>query len=189
MTTNNQQDILDYFSQNFETVTNQYRIEQEQQIDYAHIRQTVIKLANKIATSEQTDINHALIGMCALFQTGAYLKSVTNRKIRVAGKEFTKKSLVYSAELTECKYTLRTLARYLNKIIVQIGYKYGIPGHLYSRFKIENANLIANNTPQDNLILSVYCTDFQIENPDTPPIVREFLVNREKTRKTNNKSK
>lgn len=187
MTTNNEQritneDFIDNFTKNLDSYTRQYSIDQENIESDINLRKTVIKLTNKLAGIENVTSEHALIGICALLQVGAYLKSVANRKIKISGTEFNKKNLIFAAEQIECKYTLRTIARYLKCIIAVIAYKNDIPGHLYSRFKLENANLIAQNDPNKNKMFSVYCTDFQIENPETPPPIREFLANREKFR-------
>lgn len=85
-------------------------------------------------------------------------------------------------EQTECKFTLRNIAKFLRNKIVNVAKKYGIPGNLYSKFKSENLNLIANNSQSENLKIAIYCTDFQKDNPDAPPIVREFLASREGAR-------
>jgi hypothetical protein len=180
-----QLDVLENFNNNLDNFTQQYPLERQTQLDETQLKQTVIKLATKIAGVEQISVDHALLGICSLFQSGAHLKSVTNRIITIGGKQFTKRSLVFAYETLNVKFTFREIARYLNKTIAEIAYRYNIPGNLYARFRLENANLIANNSLEENKKIATYCTDFQIENPDTPPIVREFLASREKIR--NNK--
>jgi len=179
-----QKNRLDNFLDNVENITDFYRFDQERLVDSELIHQTIDKITDKLASMNNVEYDHALIGICALFQSGAYLKSVTARRITIAGKEFTKKNLNYASDLVESKFTYRIIARYLNKTIATIALKYSIPGHLYSRFKVENANLVANNTQEKNMFLAAYCADFQIENPDTPSIVREFLASREKYRRS-----
>jgi len=167
----NYHDPIDNFLSNMEQITSKYKIEQENQLDLQEIKQTAIKLIQKIAVIEQIEFDHALIGVCALMQSGAYLKSVTNRKVIIGGKEFSKKTLIYAAELINCNYTFRVIARSLNDVIAKIAYKYQIPGHLYSRYKIENVNIIVNNSIEQNRLNATFCADFQIENPKTPSSV------------------
>lgn len=176
------QDLLEHFNTNFESITDKYKIEKENIDNDPQIRITVIKITLRLAAYEQIDEDLALLGICSLMQSGAYLKSVTNRKITIGGKDFSKKTLLSIAEQIECKFTLRVIAKFLRTKIAQVGIKYKIPGNLYSKFKVENANFIANNTPEENTKIAAYCTDFQIDNPDTPPKVIEFLALREKTR-------
>lgn len=180
-------DPIQNFENNFEEIANTYTIDLEQSEEEVPIKHKIIQIVNKYATIENVPFDLALIGICSLLQSGAYLKSVTNRKIKISNKEFTKKTLVFAAEQVDNKYTLRKIARVLKHIIAKVSYKYNIPGHLYSRFKIENANFIAQNTPETNRILATFCTDFQIDNIETPAIIREYLANREKNRSMSNK--
>lgn len=188
MTINPKIDPIEMFNRNFDQIVKTYAITQELIEDEGPIRHKAIQIINKYAMIEQIPFDFAVIGVCGLLQSGAYLKSVTNRKITINNKEFTKKSLVFAAEQVDNKYTLRKIAKILRQTIVRIAYTYYIPGHLYSRFKIENANYIANLDPENIRIIASYCTDFQIENPNTPPIIREFLATREKNRSTTNKN-
>lgn len=180
---------LENFIENIDQITETYSVTQDKKQDDIQIRNKVNETINKYASIEQIPFDFATIGMCALFQSGAYLKSVPNRKITINNHEFTKKSLIFAAEQVDNKFTLRAMARHLNKTIAKIAYKYDIPGHLYARFRIENANLIAQNDPETNKTIATYCADFQIENPDTPSVVREYLSNREKNRTTKNTNK
>jgi hypothetical protein len=182
MTKNLNQDIIEKFDENFEDISNTYKITQENPENDLILKQKTNLTILKYAAIEQIPAEFAIIGISALLQSGAYLKSVPNRRIKINNHEFTKKSLVFAAEQAEFGQTLRSMARHLRKTIAKVAYKYEIPGHLYAKFKIENANIIAQNDSETNKIIATYCTDFQIENPDTPEIVREFLANREKTR-------
>lgn len=176
-------DPLQEFMKNIDEITEQYVLDQEDTEQEEQIKNKVIQITKKLSILEQTTFDHALIGICALMQSGAYLKNVINRKIKLGKVEFTKKNLLFAADQVDNRYTLRIIAKFLRKIIATISNKYSIPGHLYARFKIENANLIAQSDPETVKQYAIYCTDFQIENPDTPPIIREYLANREKTRK------
>lgn len=182
--TNIETDFIKKFEQEIENKPIEYSITQGTEIDVKSIENTVEKIAAKMSIIEGIPTNLAMIGICALLQCGSYLKSVSNRSIKIGNIDFTKRKLLFAAEQVENKYTLRNIAKAINKTIAKTAYKYNIPGHLYSRFKIENANLIAQNDPETNKRISIYCTDFQIENPDTPPIVREYLATREKRRNT-----
>jgi 2-phosphoglycerate kinase len=117
-----------------------------------------------------------------LLQSGAYLRSVTNRKINSNGVEFTKKNLVFASEQVNNPYTLRAISKSLRDIIVKVSFAYEIPGHIYSQFKLENANYVATKSKQEILQIASYCTDFQLDNLHTPSIVREFLAIREQAR-------
>lgn len=183
----NEKDLLQKFVEDFPRINQQYQITQNKTEDDFQIKKTIIQIITKFSTIEQISFEFSLIIICCLFQSGAYLKSVVNRKIKVNDIEFTKKNLIFAAEQVDNKYTFRTIARYLKQIIAKISMEYNIPGHLYSRFKIENANLIASNDLETNKKIAIFCTDFQIENPETPTVVREYLANREKNRIYKNK--
>ena len=171
--------FLNEFNANMPHILETYQYEQSRSIDEKDLTLTIFKLVDRLAHTEQVDFNHAFLGICTLLQTGAYLKSVTNRKVKIADKEFTKRSLLFVMDQTQCKYTLRIVARFIRDQIADISYNYRISGHLYARFKIENATLIASNSDEENRTLASYCTDFQIDNPNTPEQVRQYLANRE----------
>lgn len=175
-------DPLDFFEKNFDSITIKYNLRKDYNEDDTQVREYLIRLIDKLASINKVEFDLARLGYSAVMQAGGYLKSVTNRRIIIGNVEFTKKNIIYASEELGNKYTLRAIARYDKNAIARIALKYNYPGHLYARFKIENANFIAQQTPEQCIYLSVYCTDFQIENPDTPPIVREFLANRERIR-------
>lgn len=177
------EDLLEQAQENALSLAQRFTVEKESAEDEKQLKNTTAKLIQKISKNEDIPFEHALIGLCGLMQSGAYLKSVSNRKIKMGGKEFTKKSILFAIDQIECKYPLRKIARLLKHTIAQVAMEQSIPGNLYAKFKIENANLIAQSNAEDIKKYSTYCADFQIENPDTPPIVREFLANREKNRK------
>jgi len=178
----NLDEILTNFDSSFDKISSIYSITQENPDQDEQLKQKTVLTIAKYAAIAEIPIDFAIIGISALLQSGAYLKNVPNRRIKINNHEFTKKNLVFAAEQAENKYTLRAVARFLRSTIAKVSYTYSIPGHLYARFKIENANLIASNDPETNRKIATYCTDFQIENPDTPLIVRAYLANREKNR-------
>jgi hypothetical protein len=177
---------IDNFDKNFEYIKEAYTLTTENIEDETEIRKTANELIHKYSKIDNITFEFAAIGICALMQSGAYLKSVPNRKININNHEFTKKTLITASDLINNKYTLRSIARNLRKTIAKVAYEYNIVGHLYARYKIENPNTIANNDTEINKKIAIYCTDFQIENPDTPIAIREYLANREKNRALKN---
>lgn len=177
---------IDNFDKNFEYIKEAYTLTTENIEDETEIRKIANELIHKYSKIDNITFEFAAIGICALMQSGAYLKSVPNRKITINNHEFTKKTLITASDLINNKYTLRSIARNLRKTIAKVAYEYNIVGHLYARYKIENANSIANNDTEINKKIAIYCTDFQIENPDTPIVIREYLANREKNRALKN---
>lgn len=174
---------IEQFNNNIPNLINQYTVEQEKPEDDPLMLPTINKIIYKLASLHSTTEDHATIGFCSLLQSGAYLKSVSNRRIRIAGIDFTKSDLLFILQSMECRYTLRNIARYLKNTIALVSYQYQIPGHLFARFKIENPNLIAENDTETIRKFATYCTDFQIENPNTPKEIREYLANREINRR------
>lgn len=185
-TTNN---TIENLEERFEAIKDDYAVTQEAADEKAIIRQKANEIIAKYSQIDSISFDHAAIGICSLIQSGAYLKSVTNRKIRINNHDFSKKTLLYAAEQVGNKYTLRAIARSLQKIIAKIANNYNIPGNLYARYKLENATTIASNSAEENKRIAIYCTDFQLENPDTPTKVREYLANREKDRTNKNTMK
>lgn len=175
-------DPLVNFEQNFQEIAQTYTVTQIQAEDEGPIREKASQIVQKYAMIENITFDFALIGICGLLQSGAYLKSVTNRKIKINNKEFTKRSLLFASEQVDNKYTLRKIARSIKYIIAQIAVYYGIPGHLFARYRLENANIVAQIPKEQIILFSAYCTDFQIENVNTPQTIREYLANREKNR-------
>ena len=74
------------------------------------------------------------------------------------------------------------MAKSVRKTIALIAIKYKIPGNLYAKFQLENVDLIVKNSKETNIKIAAYCTDIQRENPETPEIVTQFLLNRERIR-------
>lgn len=178
----NNNDILDNFESNFENISSIYSITQDKLENDDTLKQKINLTIAKYSAIEDISTDFAIIGISALLQSGAYLKSVANRRIKINNQEFTKKSLLFAFDQADNKYTLRAMARFLKFTIAKVSKTYNIPGHLFAKFKIEYADLIAKSNPEEIKNYSIYCTDFQIENPDTPQIVREYLANREKNR-------
>jgi hypothetical protein len=176
--------LLENFNKNFDSITNKLEYKIEKAEDNEKLKTAVPQLITKLATIQNVTFDHALIGICGLLQSGSYLKSVSNRTIKISNIEFSKKNLLFAMDQIECKFTLRQIARYLKFETAKISRKYGIPGHLFSRFKTENALSYNNLSEETRRIYSAYCADFQLENPDTPPEIRQYLATREKTRQT-----
>lgn len=185
----NNNNLLESFAENFDNISSAYTITQDKPEDDELLKTKTNLTLAKYAAIEQIPIDFAIIGISALLQSGAYLKSVPNRKIKINNHEFTKKSLVFAAEQAENKYTLRAMARFMKLNIVKVALTYNIPGHLFARYKIENASKIAQMNPEIIKTYSAYCTDFQIENPDCPEDIRQYLADREKNRSNNNNRK
>lgn len=169
---------LDEFEKRVNQITRDYNVTTENKIDEIALRKTTTQLVTTIAAIKQITFDHALIGLAALIQSGGHLRSVQNRKIRIKDVEFTKKDLLFASDQINNPFTLRTIARGINKTIAAIAIQMKIPGNLYSQFKIENPNHRPDFIQTETLKIAVYCTDFQYENPDTPEIVKVFLSNR-----------
>lgn len=144
-------------------------------------------LAKRLALTHNVSQHQALIGIACIFQAGGYLKNVDNRKIKVLETEFDKKTILLILDQLKNTYTLRQLARSMNKLIAITALTNNVPGHLYAQFKLENPSFNPTLEPDKAKLYSAYCTDFQLENPDIPPIVKQFLADRAKNRRNNKK--
>lgn len=150
------------------------------------IQEQTTKITEYLAYVDQVEIPVAFTGFMMILQTGGYLKGVQNRKINMQGYELTKRKVIEAMKKTQCDFTLRTIARVNREIIAKIAYATKTIGNLYSQYKIYN-NLIIQKEEDIQLNHAIYCTDFQRENPNTPPEVLNFLANREISRKAKNK--
>lgn len=175
--------LLDNFEMNIETILPHYNVFLNMENHEKEIKCKASEIILKLSDIEQVSFEHSVIGTCLLLQAGAYLKSVTNKKINIKGIEFSKKNLVFASDQVNNVYTFRSISQALRFIIAKISLRYNIPGHLYYQFKLENVNFITEKSKQEITQIAAYCTEFQIDNPDTPYIVREFLAIREKNRK------
>lgn len=175
-------DQLHNFTQNIDIIVDKYQIKKDDPERTTNLDTTIASIAAKLAKIEDVDFDQAMLGICSLLQSGAYLKSVTNRKTTIADKEFDKAGLLKAAEQANCKYTLRVIAKHLRKTIVTVARKNELPGNLYAKFRTENQTHINSIPKEEALELAIYCTDFQLDNPDTPEIVTKFLSNREQNR-------
>lgn len=129
--------LLDNFENQIENILPQYNVFSDTGDHEKNIRLKASEIIAKLADIEQVSFEHAVIGTCVLLQSGAYLKSVLNRKIHSNGVYFSKRNLVFASEQVNNFYTLRVIAKSLRQIIVKISIEYQIPGHLYSQFKLE----------------------------------------------------
>lgn len=129
--------LLDNFETQIENILPQYNIFSDTNDYEKNIRIKTSEIIAKLADIEQVSFEHAVIAVCALLQSGAYLKSVLNRKVHINGVQFSKKNLVFAAEQVNNVYTLRSIAKSLKQITARIAVEYQIPGHLYSQFKLE----------------------------------------------------
>ena len=129
--------LLEVFEKNIDIILPKYNVISDIDDCEKNIKLKASEIIAKLADIEQVSFEHATIGICALLQSGAYLKSVPNRKINSNGIEFTKKNLLFASEQVNNFYTLRTIAKSLRDIIVHISIAYELPGHLYSQFKLE----------------------------------------------------
>lgn len=171
---------LEYFNQNFDIISKTYFPEIDNKYEEKKIKEKANEIIQRYAIIEGITYNHSVIGICSLFQAGVCLNRVLNRIITIQGIEFTKKTLLFSSDQVGNKYTLRSVAKSMRDTIVQVAYKYNIQGHLYRKFKIENIENIFCNEEKDLKKYSIYCTDFNLDNPSAPLIVRKFLYNRQK---------
>jgi hypothetical protein len=169
---------LEQFTQNLQEITKEYTVTTENKIDETDLKRTASALVGQLAAIKQTTFDHAMIGLASLIQSGAHLRSVQNRRIKIRDLEFTKKDLLFASDQINNPFTLRTIAKGLNKVIASTAMDLKLPGNLYSKFKLEHPNHKPDFNNQEMLKIAVYCTDFQYENPDTPELVKIFLSNR-----------
>lgn len=170
---------LDYFSKNFDLISENYLLQTNLEQEEKKIKQKANEIIQKYSIIEGISYNHGVLGVCGLLQSGAHLKNVFTRLIIIENIEFTKKSLLFASEQVGNKYSLKSIARSIRDIISQVSFKYNIPGHLYKRFKVDNPDFIPQDLQQLKLY-SIYCTDFNFDNFKVPLRVRKFLCEREK---------
>jgi UDP:flavonoid glycosyltransferase YjiC (YdhE family) len=184
MTNNNFEQIFKNFDKEAEKINLTPSAEDS---DMKLVRTTVDRSIERLAAIKQISIPLATVGLCGLLQAGAYLKGVQNRVINFNNVPFDKKELVYALEKAKSTFTLRVIARSIKEEIIIVSRKYQIPGHLFARFKIEHPELPLDfkNNPEA-LEYAIYCTDFQIDNPNCPQVVRTFLSTRELDRSNRN---
>lgn len=129
--------LLESFEKNINIILSKYNVTSNNEDQERNIRLKASEIILKLSEIEQVSFEHGTIAVCALLQSGAYLRSVTNRKIVSNGIEFTKKNLVFASEQVNNIYTFRAIAKSLKNIIALISLEYELPGHLYSQFKLE----------------------------------------------------
>lgn len=183
------EELLNNFDNQFEQISQNYSITSENKIDEEDVIKKAAQIITKVANMHDIKPDHALIGVCAILQSGGYLKNVENRKITIDEVTFNKKEILLAAEQSNSNYTLRTIARCLRSQIATIAKKYEIPGHLYAQFRLENPNILSIKDPNEQLNIAAYCTDFHLDNPEAPQIVHDFLTNRAKNRIQNQKKR
>jgi hypothetical protein len=137
----------------------------------------------EIARIEKCSVSDAIVGTAELLQRGAYLKSVSNRAIKINETIFTKKTMLLAMDRLKTSLTLRALAKSKANLIVEVTSYRMTTGNLYTQYKREHPE--KNN--EDLLYHGFYCTDFQIDNPSTPTDVKIFLGKRESDRSSKKK--
>ena len=81
---------LDYFQQNFESISQDYFSDFCDHDEDFKIKEKANEIIQRYSIIEGVSYNHSVIGVCSLFQSGAYLKSVLNRIVVIKNIEFTK---------------------------------------------------------------------------------------------------
>lgn len=180
--TNTKKDTTDFdiFSINLEEIAKNTKLVNEKQIDTETLKKYCSELIKRVATNTDSDIKTATIATLLLLQSGAYLKGVSNRNIKLNDKEFSKRDLSISLETIKSNksLTLRNIAYGLRDEMVQASRLYNVPGNLFARFKTQYSEQIAKLNDQETFEHSLYCTDVQSDNPKTPALVKEFLAKR-----------
>lgn len=170
------------FKQNIPQKIQQYNMGTTNPEDTTQIHNKALEIIDRMAAGNRIDFDHAALGTCALFQCGAHIKGVANRKFTVQNYEFTKENLLYASNLSKNTFPLRAIARAIREEILTVARAYQIPGHLYRRFKLENPEFVYENEEQ-RIEIMISCTDFQTDNPDIPAPVKTFLAKRDIARK------
>lgn len=182
------QEKFNNYQNNTEEINNRInpRITQEEQD--RQVKNVALQVIDKVSKLSGTNLEESIIGTSLLLQSGAYNLQVPDRKIIVAGKEFTKKTLNTALDLVGTKYKLRRIATSIRDIIVATAKANKMPGNLFNQYKSYNPEILKE---KEEIILEhmIYCTDFNSDNPNAPRKVLEFLAQRNKGAKSNNKSK
>lgn len=147
------------------------------------------KIISEVARILNLTWIEAAMGITDLYQKGAHLKNVQNRTTYINNKMITKSNINQAMSLTQTKVTHRAIARALKESIQLAAQARNIPGNLFTQYK---SYLLIQNIKLDEKTLeehSYFCTDFQIDNPDTPLEVARFLTTRTRMKNTSKKKK
>lgn len=132
----------------------------------------------------------AAVAIADIYQKGGHLKNVQNRSTIINGLTITKNNI--NQALLRLGYrdiTHRDMARSIREEIHAISKARDIPGHLFAQYREHLITRNINLDPKDLSEHSYYCTDFHIDNPDTPNEVSRFLITRNRTKTPTPKSK
>lgn len=179
--------LTNKFEQNIEEIAKKYDPTINQKEDEKQAKEATIKTIDRLARIENVSFEEAAVAFCYIMQSGGYLLSVSDRRVIVGGHEYTKKSLIAALESINSKYKLRRLARSFRNNIIKISRINKLQGNLFSQYKKENPETLKLD---DSTLLEhmIYCTDFNVDNPEAPQEVLKFLSQRE-TNKSKQKKK
>lgn len=165
------------FIKKLDELADQIKLGTDKKTDPKIIRNTFGELCNRVAKNMDSTPLTARIAILLLLQSGSYMKSVSNRLIKLDDKEFTKREITHALEQIKApNITLRNIAYVYRDDMATVARKYNIPGNLYAQFKIINTNI--NPASQEAKEISFYCTDVQFDNPNAPQAARDFLSRR-----------
>jgi hypothetical protein len=148
---------------------------------------TAERITLELARQQQIKFTHAAFAISDLYQKGAHLKNVQNRTTFINGLAITKQNITQAMIRINSRITHRAVARALRDIILQASRLRQVPGNLFAQYK---TYLLTKEIVFDEATLeehSYYCTDFHIDNPNTPLEVARFLNTRARTRNTSKK--
>jgi len=166
------------------TENQEYECEDPEQNMIPYVKEHTLRLIKQISLMDQIDPQTVYIALAILIQSGGYLKGVSNRKAYLIDKnyELSKRTVINAMKASKCNCTLRTIAKFNRDTIAEIAYKRKIPGNLYTKYKINNPDILKASI-ETQWQHAKYCTDFQRENPNLPIEVLRFLSTREIKRK------
>lgn len=138
-------------------------------------KDTFDALIREISTAYQCSMPAALVGLFSTLQAGGTNKNKrSNVKITVAGTSFESKK-VNELIAKHCKeFTPRQFAVYFRNDIFKLSKIHDITGNAYVSLRRQYPDTITE-TNQDE---KYWASDFQLDNPACPPLVRQGLQKR-----------
>lgn len=138
-------------------------------------KETFDALIREISTAYQCSLPAALVGLFSTLQAGGTNKNKrSNVKISVAGTSFESKK-INELIAKHCKdFTPRQFAGYFRNDIFKLSKIHDITGNAYVSLRRQYPYCITE-TNQDE---KYWASDFQLDNPACPPLVRQGLQQR-----------
>lgn len=168
-------DSLNKFKEAIPLTSKKYKPEVDKKEELQNNIQISERIIVELARQQEISFTQAVYGISDLYQKGAHLKNVQNRSTFINGMQLTKQNITQAMIRIGARITHRAMAKSMRDIIYQASKARDIPGNLFSQYKIY---LISQNISLDPNIIqehSYYCSDYHIDNPNTPMEVSRFL--------------